>query len=137
MQSHCIFSLLKIVKIELANKVQLFIFLLVSDTLSACKTSLFISFISLIGMEWTKASLVGMDLSKMTQFSFIFYKNIWSARLALTSGQNSIYIYVCVCVCVCKMVNHFFTKNLFPKRLLHSLLPIKITKNITNFRYFV
>jgi hypothetical protein len=42
------------------------------DAFSACKTSLFISFTSLIGMEWTKASLEGMDLSNMVQFSFVF-----------------------------------------------------------------
>jgi hypothetical protein len=70
MQSLYNFSLLKIVKIEPANKVQSFFSKW--DALSARKTSLFISFTSLIGMEWTKASLVGMDLFNMAQFSFIF-----------------------------------------------------------------
>jgi hypothetical protein len=69
-QSLCNFSFLKIVKIEPANKVQ--IYFLERDTFNAHKTSLFISFTSLIKMEWTKASLVGMDLSNMAQFSFIF-----------------------------------------------------------------
>jgi hypothetical protein len=70
MQSLCSFSFSKIVKIEPANKVQS----LFSkwDALRPRKTSLFISFTSLIGMEWTKASLVGMDLSNMAQFIFIF-----------------------------------------------------------------
>jgi hypothetical protein len=36
-----------------------------------------------------------------------------------------------------KMVNHLFTKIRFPKRLLHCLLPIKITKKNTNFYYFI
>ena len=48
-QSLCNFSFLKIVKIELANKVQSFIFR--KDALSAYKTSLLISFTSLIGKE--------------------------------------------------------------------------------------
>jgi hypothetical protein len=48
-QSLCNFSFLKIVKIEPANKVQ--IYFLEIDAFSACKTSLFISFTSLIGME--------------------------------------------------------------------------------------
>jgi hypothetical protein len=57
-QSLCNFSFLKIVEIEPANKVQsCFTW---RDAFSAHKTSLFISFTSLIGMEWTKASLVGM-----------------------------------------------------------------------------
>jgi hypothetical protein len=43
------FSFLKIVKIELTNKVQGFF--LERDAFSARKTSLFISFTSLIGME--------------------------------------------------------------------------------------
>jgi hypothetical protein len=48
-QSLCNFSFLKIVKIESANKVQsLFP---ERDAYSACKTSLFISFTSLIGMD--------------------------------------------------------------------------------------
>jgi hypothetical protein len=64
------FPFLKIVKIEPASKVQSFF--PERDAFSAHKTSLFISFTSLIGMEWTKASLVGMDLSNMVQFSFIF-----------------------------------------------------------------
>jgi hypothetical protein len=42
------------------------------DAFSAHKTSLFISITSLIEMEGTKAFLVGMDLSNMVQFSFIF-----------------------------------------------------------------
>jgi hypothetical protein len=70
MQSLCNFSFLKIVKIEPANKVQSIFS--EWDALSARKTSLFISFTSLIRMEWTKAFLVGMDLSNMAQFSFIF-----------------------------------------------------------------
>ena len=69
-QSLCNFSFLKIVKIEPANKVQSSFS--ERDAFSAHKTSLFISFTSLIGMEWTKASLVCMDLSNMVQFSFIF-----------------------------------------------------------------
>jgi hypothetical protein len=48
-QSLCNFSFLKIVNIEPANKVQSFF--LERDPFSACKTSLFISFTSLIGME--------------------------------------------------------------------------------------
>jgi hypothetical protein len=69
-QSLCKFSFLKIVKIEPANKVQSFF----SEryAFSAHKTSLSIDFTSLIGMEWNKDSLVGMDLSNMAQFSFIF-----------------------------------------------------------------
>jgi hypothetical protein len=70
MQSLCNFFFLKIVKIEPANKVQSFFS--EWDALGARKTSLFISFTSLIGMEWTKVSLIGMDLSDMAQFSFIF-----------------------------------------------------------------
>jgi hypothetical protein len=49
MQSLYIFSFLEIVKIELANKVQRFF--LERDAFSARKTSLFISFTSLIEME--------------------------------------------------------------------------------------
>jgi hypothetical protein len=48
-QSLCNFCFLKIVKIEPANKVQ--IYFLERDAFSAYKTSLFISFTSLIGME--------------------------------------------------------------------------------------
>jgi hypothetical protein len=48
-QSLCDFSFLKIVKIEPANKVQ--IYFLERNAFSAHKTSLFISFNSLIGME--------------------------------------------------------------------------------------
>jgi hypothetical protein len=48
-QSLCNFSFLKIVKIEPANKVH--IYFLEKDAFSACQTSLFISFTSLIGME--------------------------------------------------------------------------------------
>jgi hypothetical protein len=64
------FFFLKIVNSEPANKVQSFISKW--DAFNARKTSLFISLTSQIGMEWTKASLVGMDLSNMAQFSFIF-----------------------------------------------------------------
>jgi hypothetical protein len=48
-QSLCNFSFLKIVKIEAANKVQCFFS--ERDPFNACKTSLFISITSLIGME--------------------------------------------------------------------------------------
>jgi hypothetical protein len=48
-QSLCNFSFLKIVKTELVNKVQSFFSK--RDAFSACKTSLVISFTSLIGME--------------------------------------------------------------------------------------
>jgi NRPS condensation-like uncharacterized protein len=48
-QSLCNFSFLKIIKIEPANKVQSF--LSEKNAFSAHKTSLFISFTSLIGME--------------------------------------------------------------------------------------
>jgi hypothetical protein len=48
-QSLCNFSFLKIVKIEPTNKVQSFFS--ERDAFSASKTSLFISFTSLIGME--------------------------------------------------------------------------------------
>jgi hypothetical protein len=48
-QSLCNFSFLKIVKIEPANKVQSFFS--ERDAFNARKTSLFISFTSLIGME--------------------------------------------------------------------------------------
>jgi hypothetical protein len=65
-QSLCNFSFLKIVKIEPANKVHSFF--LERDAFNARKTSLVISFTLLIGMERTKASLVGMDLSNMAQF---------------------------------------------------------------------
>jgi hypothetical protein len=64
------FFFLEIVKIEPANKVQSFFSKW--DAFKAHKTSLFISFTSLIRMEWTKASLVVMDLSNMAQFPFIF-----------------------------------------------------------------
>jgi hypothetical protein len=37
-------------------------FFLEWDVFTARKTSLFLSFTSLIGMEWTKSSLIGMDL---------------------------------------------------------------------------
>jgi hypothetical protein len=89
MQSLCNFSFLKIVKIEPANKVQSCF--LEWDAFSACKTSLFISFTSLIKMEWTEASLVGMDLSNMGQF-FLFSKKIFEevfcvARPTLTCLQ--------------------------------------------------
>jgi hypothetical protein len=49
LQSLCNFSFLKIVKIEPANKVQSFFS--ERDPFSARKTSLFISFTSLIGMQ--------------------------------------------------------------------------------------
>jgi hypothetical protein len=68
-QSLCNFSFLNIVKIEPTNKVQSFF--LEIDAYNARKTSLCISFTSLIGMERTKASLVDMDLSNMAEFSFI------------------------------------------------------------------
>jgi hypothetical protein len=48
-QSLCNFSFLKIVKIEPANKVNSFF--PERDAFNACKTSLFISITSLIGME--------------------------------------------------------------------------------------
>jgi hypothetical protein len=48
-QSLCNFSFLKIVKIEHTNKIQ--IYFLKRDAFNAHKTSLFISFTSLIGME--------------------------------------------------------------------------------------
>jgi hypothetical protein len=48
-QSLCNFYFLKIIKIEPANKIQSFFS--ERDHFSACKTSLFISFTSLIGME--------------------------------------------------------------------------------------
>jgi hypothetical protein len=48
-QNLCNFSFLNIVEIEPANKVQSFF--LERDAFSARKTSLFISFTSLIGME--------------------------------------------------------------------------------------
>jgi NRPS condensation-like uncharacterized protein len=68
-QSLCNFSFLEIVKIELTNKVQSFFSK--KDAFSSCKTSLFISFTSLIGMEWTKAFLVCMELSNMAQFFLV------------------------------------------------------------------
>jgi hypothetical protein len=76
-QSLCNFPFLKI---EPTNKVQSFF--------CARKTSLFISFTSLIGMEQTKASLVGMDLSNMAQLLFLFFRKIFEevfcvARIAL------------------------------------------------------
>jgi hypothetical protein len=46
---YAIFSFLKIVKIEPVNKVQRFFS--ERDAFNACKTSFFISFTSLIGME--------------------------------------------------------------------------------------
>ena len=69
-QSLCKFSFLKIVKIELTNKVHSFFSK--RDAFSARKTSLVISFTSLIGIEWTKASLVDTDLSNMAQL-FIYF----------------------------------------------------------------
>jgi hypothetical protein len=48
-QSLCNFLFLKIVKVESTNKVQSFFS--ERNLFSACKTSLFISFTSLIGME--------------------------------------------------------------------------------------
>jgi hypothetical protein len=77
--SLCNFSFFKTIKVEPANKVQ--IYFLERNAFSTHKTSLSISFTSLIGMEWTKASLVGMDLFNMAQFSFVFYKNIWRSFL--------------------------------------------------------
>jgi hypothetical protein len=71
-QSLCNFSFLKIVKIEPANKVQSFFSK--KDAFSARKTTLTISFTSLIRMEWTKAFLVGTDLSNMAQFYLFIYK---------------------------------------------------------------
>ena len=69
-QSLCtFFSFLKIVKIKPTNKVQRFFSK--RDAFNARKTILFISFNSLIGMEWTKAFLVGMDLCNMAQFYFL------------------------------------------------------------------
>jgi hypothetical protein len=64
------FSFLKIVRIEPTNKVQ--IYNSKRDAFSAYKTSLVISLTSIIGMEWTKASFVGMDLFNMAQFFFVF-----------------------------------------------------------------
>jgi NRPS condensation-like uncharacterized protein len=69
-QSLCNFSFLKIVKIEPTNKVQSFFS--ARDAFSAHKTSLVMSFTSLIRMERTKAFLVGMDLSNMALFYSIF-----------------------------------------------------------------
>jgi hypothetical protein len=65
-----LFSFLKIVIMEPSNKVQSFFSKW--DASSAQKTSLFISFTSLIGMERTKAFLVGIDLSNTAIFYFIF-----------------------------------------------------------------
>jgi hypothetical protein len=67
---YAILFVLKIVKIEPSNKVQSFF--PKKHAFNARKTLLFISFTSLIGMEWTKASLVDMDLSNTAQFSLIF-----------------------------------------------------------------
>jgi hypothetical protein len=75
-QSLCNFVFLKIAKIEPANKFQSFFSKW--NAFFACNTSLFISFTLLIRMKWTKASLVGMDLSNMAQFSG---KNIWRSFL--------------------------------------------------------
>jgi hypothetical protein len=82
---------LKIVKIEPANKVQSFF--PERDAFNARKSSLFISFTSLIGMDWTKAFLVGMDLSNMAQF-FIFYlekylKNFFALPALPLNEKNS------------------------------------------------
>ena len=76
--SNFLFS--KIIKIQPANKVQ--IYFLQRDAFNARKTPLFVSFTSRIRIKWTKASLVGMDLCNMAQFSFIFYKNIWRSFLS-------------------------------------------------------
>jgi hypothetical protein len=65
----------KMVKIEPANKVQSYF--LEWDAFSAHKTWLFLSFTSLIEMEWTKASFVGMDLSNIAQFLFLFLEKIF------------------------------------------------------------
>jgi hypothetical protein len=80
-QSLCNFSFLKIVKIEPANKVQSIFS--ERDPFSARKTSLFISFTSLIGMEWT------FPWTYLTWHNFLFfYKKIFeeffcAARTAL------------------------------------------------------
>ena len=44
------------------------------DAFNDHRTSLLISFTTLIKMEWTKASLIGLALSNRTHFSFIFSK---------------------------------------------------------------
>jgi hypothetical protein len=78
------FSFLKIVKIELKKSSSKKF--LERDASSACKISLFISFTSVIGMEWTKAFLVGMDLFNTAIFSFIlkyiFEEVFCASRLA-------------------------------------------------------
>jgi hypothetical protein len=53
------------------------------DAFGTRKTSLFTSFTSLIGMEWIKAFLVGMDLSNMAQFFKFFYEKYLKKFLAL------------------------------------------------------
>jgi hypothetical protein len=66
MQSLCNFSFLKIVKIELANKVQSFF---LQKEMPSVPLKQHFSFLSL---HFTKAFLVGMDLSNMAQILFIF-----------------------------------------------------------------
>jgi hypothetical protein len=57
--------------LKLSPQTRFKVFFSERDPFSARKTSLFISITSLIGMEWTKAFLVHMDLSSMAQFSFV------------------------------------------------------------------
>ena len=74
-QSLCNILFLKLLKLSLQTRFKNFF--IERDAFSVHKTSLFISFTSLIGVEWTKASqVVGMDLSNMAQFSFFLKKNI-------------------------------------------------------------
>jgi hypothetical protein len=77
-QSLCNFLSWKLLKLSFQTRFKVFF---KRDVFSARKASLSISFTSLIGMEWTKASLVGMDLSKMAQFYFIYKKCIWRSFL--------------------------------------------------------
>jgi hypothetical protein len=131
-QSLCNFSFLKTVKIEPTNKVQSFFS--ERDPFSARKTILFISFTSLIRMEWTKAFLVVMDLSNMAQFLFIFLKNIWRSFLCYPyCPQMKRIPLIAITPTIKVQILHFFS---FTKNPSNSLLTIKFPKpHITSSSY--
>jgi hypothetical protein len=74
-------------EIETSNKVQSFFS--ERDAFSACKTSLFKSFTSLIRMEWTKASLVGMDGIIFFYILIKYLKNFFVLPALLSNENNS------------------------------------------------
>ena len=116
------FFFIKNVKIELANKVQSFFFM----PLVLVKLHFHI-FHLLIGMEWTKASLEGMDLSNMVWCIFYFYlkylKNFFVLPALPSNEKNSF--------------DHHNSTNKYPNLVFfsftkspsNSLLIIKFPKN--------